>query len=223
MLVPATDALPFRGMPCLVWAYGFDTEGSGRALDVTALDDDRLQQARQEHAWLWLHFDTSDARTPQAIARLGLSEEITEALLSHDTHVSLQMEDATAFGVFVDWRHQRGVDIGKHSFARSEKEVGWLHFAVGADVLVTARRQALRSVEQVHQHVRGADPTAYFAAFEEIVAAHAGRPHWGKLHTLDAERLSALYPRHGDFVALRRRLDPDRVLTNDYLDRVLGP
>ena len=41
--------------------------------------------------------------------------------------------------------------------------------------------------------------------------------------TLDAERLSALYPRHGDFVAVRDRLDPDRVLTNDYLDRVLGP
>ncbi len=154
MLVTATDALPFRGMPCLIWAYGFDAEGHGGPLDVTALDDDRLQQARQEHAWLWLHFDTSDARTPQAIARLGLPEEITEALLSHDTHVSLQREGATAFGVFVDWRHQRGVEIGAHSFARSEKEVGWLHFAVAGDLLVTARRQALRSVERVHQHVR---------------------------------------------------------------------
>ena len=38
-----------------------------------------------------------------------------------------------------------------------------------------------------------------------------------------AEQLADLYPRHGDFVALRDRLDPERVLTNDYLDRVLGP
>lgn len=73
----------------------------------------------------------------------------------------------------------------------------------------------------VHQFTRG-DHRAYFAAFEEIVAAHAGRPHWGKMHTLDAAELSVLYPRHGDFVALRDRLDPDRVLTNAYLDRVLG-
>ena len=74
----------------------------------------------------------------------------------------------------------------------------------------------------VHQYHRG-DHRAYFAAFEEIVAAHAGRPHWGKLHGLGAEQLADLYPRHGDFVALRDRLDPERVLTNDYLDRVLGP
>ncbi|EKA62015.1 FAD-linked oxidoreductase [Janibacter hoylei PVAS-1] len=74
----------------------------------------------------------------------------------------------------------------------------------------------------VHQYHRG-DRRAYFAAFEEIVAAHAGRPHWGKLHGLGAEQLADLYPRHGDFVALRDRLDPERVLTNDYLDRVLGP
>ena len=73
----------------------------------------------------------------------------------------------------------------------------------------------------VHQFTRG-DHRAYFAAFEEIVAAHAGRPHWGKMHTLGAAELSELYPRHGDFVALRDRLDPDRVLTNAYLDRVLG-
>ncbi|MGO4132545.1 D-arabinono-1,4-lactone oxidase [Janibacter sp. RAF52] len=74
----------------------------------------------------------------------------------------------------------------------------------------------------VHQYHRG-DHRAYFAAFEEIVAAHAARPHWGKVHGLGAEQLADLYPRHGDFVALRDRLDPERVLTNDYLDRVLGP
>ncbi|WP_341351150.1 D-arabinono-1,4-lactone oxidase [Nocardioides convexus] len=34
--------------------------------------------------------------------------------------------------------------------------------------------------------------------------------------------MAARYPRFGDFVALRDRLDPDRVLTNPYLDRVLG-
>ncbi|RFA11635.1 FAD-linked oxidoreductase [Subtercola boreus] len=62
----------------------------------------------------------------------------------------------------------------------------------------------------------------YFEAVEEIMTAHAGRPHWGKLHTRGAEHLRELYPRFDDFVALRDRLDPARLFTNAYLDRVLG-
>src|SRR5690606_10269149 len=37
----------------------------------------------------------------------------------------------------------------------------------------------------VHRY-RRADPTAYFAAVEEIMLAHDGRPHWGKMHNLGA-------------------------------------
>ncbi|WP_435769233.1 D-arabinono-1,4-lactone oxidase [Nocardioides sp. SYSU DS0651] len=73
-----------------------------------------------------------------------------------------------------------------------------------------------------HTH-RRADHTAYFALMEAIVRDHDGRPHWGKLHSLDADDLAARYPRFPDFVALRDRLDPDRVFTNPYLTRVLGP
>ena len=73
----------------------------------------------------------------------------------------------------------------------------------------------------IHQYHRR-DCAKYFAAFEAIVAEHDGRPHWGKMHTLDAERLEQLYPRFGEAQALRDRLDPQRVFTNDYLDRVLG-
>lgn len=71
-----------------------------------------------------------------------------------------------------------------------------------------------------HTH-RRADHTAYFGLLEPILRDHDGRPHWGKLHTLGAEDLAARYPRFTDFVALRDRLDPDRVFTNPYLARVL--
>ncbi|WP_217180300.1 D-arabinono-1,4-lactone oxidase [Streptomyces sp. AC495_CC817] len=73
----------------------------------------------------------------------------------------------------------------------------------------------------VHRYWR-ADPTAYFEAVEQIMLEHGGRPHWGKLHTLTAERLRERYPRFDDFTALRDRLDPDRRFANRYLDRVLG-
>ncbi|EFG09866.1 Putative FAD-dependent oxidoreductase [Streptomyces clavuligerus] len=69
---------------------------------------------------------------------------------------------------------------------------------------------------------RGTPHRAYFTAVERIMTAHGGRPHWGKLHTRDAERLAEVYPRFGEFTALRDRLDPERRFANDHLRRVLG-
>jgi L-gulonolactone oxidase len=69
---------------------------------------------------------------------------------------------------------------------------------------------------------RGTPHQAYFTAAERIFTAHEGRPHWGKVHTRDAEYLAGVYPRFGEFTALRDRLDPQRLFQNDYLRRVLG-
>ncbi|MFF7753093.1 D-arabinono-1,4-lactone oxidase [Streptomyces sp. NPDC007971] len=69
---------------------------------------------------------------------------------------------------------------------------------------------------------RGTPYQAYFTAAERIFTAHEGRPHWGKVHTRDAEYLAEVYPRFGEFTALRDRLDPERLFQNDYLRRVLG-
>ena len=72
-----------------------------------------------------------------------------------------------------------------------------------------------------HTNAR-ADHRPYFDAVEAVVRDHGGRPHWGKLHGRTAADLAPAYPRFGEFLALRDRLDPDRLFTNDYLDRVLG-
>ncbi|WHM36051.1 D-arabinono-1,4-lactone oxidase [Streptomyces sp. BPTC-684] len=73
----------------------------------------------------------------------------------------------------------------------------------------------------VHMY-KGTPYQAYFTAVERIMAVHAGRPHWGKVHTRDAEYFAEAYPRFGEFTALRDRLDPDRLFGNAYLRRVLG-
>ncbi|MGO3208443.1 MAG: D-arabinono-1,4-lactone oxidase [Brachybacterium sp.] len=57
---------------------------------------------------------------------------------------------------------------------------------------------------------------------EERLAPFAPRPHWGKVFTTAPEQVRAQYPRLEDFLALRERLDPDRVFTNAYVDRLLG-
>jgi FAD-linked oxidoreductase len=72
-----------------------------------------------------------------------------------------------------------------------------------------------------HTH-RDAEHRDYFALMEPILRDHDGRPHWGKVHTRTAADLAPAYPRFGDFLALRDRLDPQRVFANDHLRRVLG-
>ncbi|MEU9453171.1 D-arabinono-1,4-lactone oxidase [Streptomyces sp. NPDC048277] len=69
---------------------------------------------------------------------------------------------------------------------------------------------------------RGTPYQEYFTAAERIFTAHEGRPHWGKVHTREADYFAGVYPRFGEFTALRDRLDPDRLFQNDYLRRVLG-
>ncbi|HEX7802385.1 MAG TPA: transporter [Pseudoxanthomonas sp.] len=213
MLVPTAEAPPFNGMPCLVWAYAFDSDGSAHGLEVETLAPAALAAARASHPWLWLHFNTSDARTAQAIAQLELPEAASEALLSHDTHVSLQLEGNTAFGVFVDWHHQRGSDHSKQSFARGDNEVGWLHFALTEGLIVSARRQALRSVEQVRQQVRSGvrfdSPAEALEAIVERFAAsvaHATLELGGELdHIEDRVLADHIGEERRDLALLRRQ------------------
>ncbi|MEU3498714.1 D-arabinono-1,4-lactone oxidase [Kitasatospora cineracea] len=87
----------------------------------------------------------------------------------------------------------------------------WLSTANGRDSVYIA----------VHLY-RGTRELSYFTEVEKLMAAHRGRPHWGKLHTRDAEYLASVYPHFGDFTALRDKVDPERRFANAYLRRVLG-
>ncbi|GIF19841.1 L-gulonolactone oxidase [Actinoplanes tereljensis] len=73
----------------------------------------------------------------------------------------------------------------------------------------------------VHQFT-GVEYEPYFRAVEAVCQPLGGRPHWGKLHYRSADDLRPVYEKFDDFVAVRDRLDPARVFTNEYLDRVLG-
>jgi FAD-linked oxidoreductase len=96
-----------------------------------------------------------------------------------------------------------------------------IRFTGADDIWLSTAYQRENAYVAIHQYHRMDDHGA-FAAFEAIVAEHAGRPHWGKLHTLGAEELRAVYPRFDDFLEVRHQLDPGRRFTNPYLDHVLG-
>lgn len=81
------------------------------------------------------------------------------------------------------------------------------------------RRDAVTiSVHQYHRQ----SYDELFGAAEGIFRRYGGRPHWGKLHTLKAADFEKLYPRFGDFCALRARLDPQGKFLNTHLADIFG-
>jgi FAD-linked oxidoreductase len=110
-------------------------------------------------------------------------------------------------------------------FARRDWRISFpieVRVTPGDDVwLSTAYR---RSSAYIAIHVFHASAhQEYFRDVEAVMTAVGGRPHWGKMHTRTADYLSQAYPKHGDFVALRDDLDPERRFGNAYLAQVLGP
>jgi FAD-linked oxidoreductase len=73
----------------------------------------------------------------------------------------------------------------------------------------------------IHQYV-GLPYQPYFDVLESIAASVGGRPHWGKMHSLEAGRLRELYPHFEDFCRVRLEVDPEGLFLNPYLRRVLG-
>ncbi len=74
----------------------------------------------------------------------------------------------------------------------------------------------------VHQY-RGMEYETYFRGVEAIMDEYEGRPHWGKRHYQTAASLRGRYPDWDRFQAVRARLDPAGMFTNDYVRRTLGP
>jgi FAD-linked oxidoreductase len=109
-------------------------------------------------------------------------------------------------------------------FGRTREPVTFpveVRFVGADDVWLSTGFERDNAYVAVHQYHR-MDPRPLFAAFEAIVAEHAGRPHWGKVHTLGADRLRELYPRFDDVRTVRDRLDPGRLFTNDHVRHLLG-
>ncbi len=73
----------------------------------------------------------------------------------------------------------------------------------------------------IHQH-HEMDYHGFFAQIEPIFWKYDGRPHWGKLHSLNARLLAPLYPKWKDFLAVREALDPKGKFLNAHLRSIFG-
>lgn len=92
----------------------------------------------------------------------------------------------------------------------------------GADDVALSTSYGRESAYVAVHMYKGMPYEPYFRKVEEILAPLEGRPHWGKLHFLDASVLRSRYPLFDEFRALRDRLDPEQRFMNKYASRVLG-
>lgn len=70
---------------------------------------------------------------------------------------------------------------------------------------------------------RPAEVQAAVAKIEAALAPLAARPHWGKVFNAPADAITPRYPRMGDFLALRERLDPEQAFVNAWLREKILP
>jgi L-gulonolactone oxidase len=97
-----------------------------------------------------------------------------------------------------------------------------VRFVAPDDALLSPAHERETVYIAVHAF-KGMEWEPYFRAVEAIADEHGGRPHWGKRHFQSAATLAPRYPGWERFAAVRARLDPGGLFSNDYTDRVLGP
>jgi hypothetical protein len=80
-----------------------------------------------------------------------------------------------------------------------------------------------RETVTVSVHQDGSLPyREFFEDVEPIFWEVGGRPHWGKIHSLKADALGALYPDWDRFLAVRGDLDPKGRFLNGHLREIFG-
>jgi FAD-linked oxidoreductase len=72
-----------------------------------------------------------------------------------------------------------------------------------------------------HQYAKMAWPEA-FAALEPVFAAHGGRPHWAKRHTLGSDDVLRLYPDAARWGEVRKQWDPEAKFLNAHLRQLFA-
>ncbi|MEP7326869.1 MAG: SDR family NAD(P)-dependent oxidoreductase [Gemmatimonadota bacterium] len=77
----------------------------------------------------------------------------------------------------------------------------------------------------IHADPRASTTDGFLRRVEaESIQALSARPHWGKLFFSESDTIRSVYPKRNieNFLAAKRRFDPEGVFSSDYTRRVLG-
>ena len=127
----------------IISAYRFADDGSATKLDVANLD----AELADPRGWLWLHFNLSNRRCHDWLARNApLSDVARETLLDPDEHIRLDIFGDEIAGVLPDL-HQE--------FMQEGDDLVRVHFAISSKLMITARRKPLRAIELTRRALDG--------------------------------------------------------------------
>ena len=70
--------------------------------------------------------------------------------------------------------------------------------------------------------VIGRHYTPFLRAVDVELQAFKARPHWGKLHFLDRERMFDIYPEAPKFQTVRKEMDPENHFLNPHFQALFG-
>lgn len=120
---------------------------------------------------------------------------------------------------FVSALRDMEMAINKHQFAvHFPVECRW---AKADDLLLSPANGRNSAYIAVHMY-KGMPHKAYFETLEAIFKAHGGRPHWGKMNTCSAADFEQMYPNWHQFLAIREKMDPNRIFMNAYFSQLIG-
>lgn len=106
---------------------------------------------------------------------------------------------------------------------RHRKHVAWrvLYRSIASDDNYISPHYGRESVSISLHHNAGLPFDHYFNDIEPIFRHYSGRPHWAKKHNMSANELAPLYPEWATFHQVRKKLDPENLLLNEYLKKLL--
>lgn len=93
---------------------------------------------------------------------------------------------------------------------------------VGADDLCLSPFYKRDAMSIAVHHESGKPFDDLLRAVEAVFQKYEGRPHWGKMHSLNATELRALYPEWELAIEARKELDPENRFVTPYISRLLG-
>ena len=103
----------------------------------------------------------------------------------------------------------------------------YVHFPI--ECRVTAGEDAFLSPTQGEATVflafhmyKGMDEQPYFKWVRKLMDRYGGRPHFGKVNNLTADKIKELYPDFKRFMAIKEACDPREVFMSDYMRQLFN-
>lgn len=178
----AAAAIPFApfafaSLPGLVSAFRIRADGVAEQLDI----DQPIEAAAGE--FLWLHFNLTNTLACAHLRTLpGIPPEAVQMLVTKTDHQQLDTSDGFVYGAIADLSRK---------LAGVSKQIGFLHFVMSHDLLITGRRNALNAVESVRQALcKGRRVSSVAGLFELIIDYVADAiDHLSERLALDMDRI----------------------------------